>query len=82
MADKSRWPRADDNFRQQIDVFSAISKMTHADIAKRCGVCRATFDNYYNHPSTLKKRVERSLMMLFEEHDQRYDPTMGEGARA
>ena len=82
MADMSRWIRADENFRQQIDVFMAKSQMKREEIADFCGVCHATFNNYYNHPSTMKKRVERFLSMLFESHGMRYDPTLGEGAQA
>lgn len=83
MADrKSRWLIADDNFRRQIDLFMAVSKMTREDIASECGVCHATFNNYYNFPSTMRKRTERHLMRVFEEHGMKYDPTMGEGAQA
>lgn len=83
MADrKSRWMIADDNFRRQIDLFMVNSRMTREDIASECGVCHATFNNYYNHPSTMKKRVERHLATLFEAHGMKYDPTMGEGAGA
>lgn len=79
---KGRWNVADDNFRQQIDVFMAKTKMTREEIADYCGVCHATFNNYYNHPSLIRKRVERYLVILFEKHDMNYDPTMGEGVTA
>ena len=79
---KGRWSIADDNFREQLDLFMVKTRMKREEIAAECEVCHATLNNYYKSPSTMPKKVERRLTMLFEKYGLRYDPTMGEGVRA
>lgn len=79
---KTRWQKADDNFRFQIGVLRAKSGMSVAKIAGECDVSFATLYRYLEHPSSVTKRVERRLAMLFEENGLRYDPTLGEGVNA
>lgn len=79
---KARWRDADENFRKQIDYFLIEARLTRADIANFCGVCGKTVDNWYAHPSTLKKSRERQIAMLFETKGLRYDMTLGEGCGA
>lgn len=81
-AKKTRWQRADDNFRSQIDHFMVDSKMKKQDIARELGISLPTWRKYYESPSTMTRMRERMLMMLFERHGATYDMTLGEGAGA
>lgn len=83
MADrKTRWQKADENFRFQVKVLMAKSGLSVSKIGSRCNVSHTTMYHYMNCPAEMPKRIERYLTLLFEEHGLRYDPTLGEGAGA
>lgn len=79
---KSRWQKANENFCKQIKHFQAETAMTIDQIAARCNISRGSMYNYMRDCTHLEKVTERYLMLLFEEHNMRYDPTLGEGAGA
>ena len=79
---KIRWQKENENFRKQIKHFQAETAMTIDQIAARCNISRGCLYNYLNDCTHLEKVTERYLKILFEEHNMRYDPTMGEGAQA
>lgn len=73
-----RWQRADENFRRQIDHFMVEARMTRSEIAAELGLSYVTWHKYYEHPSQIRKAVERQIAMCFEKHGMRYDMTLGE----
>ena len=78
---QSRWEKADENFRMQID--RLMVEMRTSDkrrVADESGIGRATFYNRYNRPGTLVKQEERMIGSLFMRYGLRYDATLGEGA--
>lgn len=81
--EKTRWQKADDNFRAQIDLLLYKSDMNKIELAHRLGIkSYATMETRYKHPSKLKKAEERRLASLFEEFGLIYDFTMGDVTNA
>lgn len=82
---KARWQAQDDNFRMQIGAL--VGRMGRkpdcATLGALLGVkdCRA-IRRVMNSPEKMTKGQERALMLAFERVGMRYDPTLGEGARA
>lgn len=80
---KTRWQLADENFREQIDLLMVRMRTKNkADVADEAGISRSNFYARYAHPRTLRLFEVRLLMMLFEKHGLRFDPTLGEGTEA
>lgn len=77
---RSRWQKADDNFRGQIKLLMlkmGVKNLTM--VASEAGITAGTLYNRFKHPATLLKREERQLASLFERYGMTYDPTLGEG---
>ena len=80
---KTRWQKADDNFREQIDLLMVKMRTKNkALVADEAGIKRNSFYERYLHPRTLRLCEQRLLMILFEKYGLRFDVTLGEGAAA
>jgi len=80
---KTRWQKADDNFREQIDLLMVKMRTKNkAVVADEAGIKRNSFYERYAHPRTLRIGEQRRLIALFEAYGLRFDPTLGEEAAA
>ena len=80
---KTRWQKADDNFRWQIGGLLEKAGLTKAELGTMIGIkSEVTMRKRLEHPSTLSKCEERLLAGVFEEYDLKYDFTLGEGVTA
>ena len=80
---KTRWQKADENFREQIDLLMVKMRTNNkAFVADQAGIKRNSFYERYNHPRTLRMGEQRMLIALFESYGLKFDPTLGEGAAA
>ena len=80
---KTRWQKADENFRLQIRrLMAEMGTTTKELVAKEAGMEYRTFCKKYQNPGSLLKREERQIASVFERYGLHYDPTMGEGVTA
>ena len=80
---KTRWQKADDNFREQIDLLMVKMRTKNkAVVADQAGIKRNSFYERYAHPRTLRLGEQRLLIALFEQYGLKFDMTLGEGAVA
>lgn len=79
----AKWRSADENFRQQIRQLMARMGVRNLNtVADEAGIKPSTFRNRFDAPSSLLKREERMLSVLFERYGMAYDATLGEGESA
>ena len=80
MTSKSVWQKADDNFREQLDLLKVKSRVSNFhQLSLEAGMPAQRINRLREQPRLMRKFEERQLMILFKKYGLEYDVTLGMG---
>lgn len=78
MTSKSVWQKADDNFREQLDLLKVKSRVSNFhQLSLEAGMSKQRINLLRKQPRMMRKFEERLLMSLFKKYGLEYDVTLG-----